>query len=371
MPSTPAATPNPIAYTTTIEEGLDFILSYFPEPVWPRTISTKTTEGKQILVFNRKEALARFRQANFLDCRLNAYPNYTEYMGINRQAPNFIMVDFDLEYFKSKEALDKSLKNTIRKIKEIFVGVEAEPTVIWTGNGYHIYQPIDSFVLEQEEVFNKFNQPSREFLRFAEWYLSKGKSDPAHNAIISFKNCMLRIPGSHNSNCLKESKDSEVKIIQRWNSYRPRINLLLGSFYVYLIDRRIKQLLQQKKKLEKGWHEHNATTEPSQSSAAGANTTIPWIEKLLQTPMQDHRKFSVWRILSPYLMNMKKISYNDAIYIIKGWLDKSSNLRRLDFRPDYYISYNLKMASRKGYFPITANRLKDENKRLYDILRMP
>src|SRR5215207_1955230 len=114
-----------LSSSSSVEQGLDFILSHFPEPIWPRTISTKTTEGKQILVFNRKEALARFRQANFLDCRINAYPNYTEYMGINRQAPNFIMVDFDLEHFKSKEALDKSLKNTIGKIKEeIFVGVE-------------------------------------------------------------------------------------------------------------------------------------------------------------------------------------------------------------------------------------------------------
>jgi hypothetical protein len=42
---------------TTIEEGLDFILGDFEELVWPRTISTKTTEGRQISVFNKDEAL--------------------------------------------------------------------------------------------------------------------------------------------------------------------------------------------------------------------------------------------------------------------------------------------------------------------------
>jgi hypothetical protein len=82
-----------------------------------------------------------------------------------------------------------------------------------------------------------------------------------------------------------------------------------------LIDQRIKQLLQQKKKPEKGWHKYTIT-ESSQSAAAaaGANTTIiPWIEKLLQTPIQDYRKFSGWRILSPYLMNVKRLSYDNAI----------------------------------------------------------
>ena len=110
---------------------------------------------------------------------------------------------------------------------------------MWSGNGYHIYQPIEGLVLEQIEQFSKFYQPSKSFQRFAEWYLSNGKSDHAHNTTISFRNCMLRIPGSHNSKCLKEEqegKDSEVRIIQKWDDIRPRINLLLGSFSAYLAD---------------------------------------------------------------------------------------------------------------------------------------
>ena len=30
------------------------------------------------------------------------------------------------------------------------------PTVLWSGNGYHIYQPVDGFILEEEDVFTKF-----------------------------------------------------------------------------------------------------------------------------------------------------------------------------------------------------------------------
>ena len=62
-----------------VQGGLDFILSHMKGSTWPRTISTKTTENWQILVKNKEEAIARFEQANFLDCRMSAYcPNADE-----------------------------------------------------------------------------------------------------------------------------------------------------------------------------------------------------------------------------------------------------------------------------------------------------
>ena len=61
---------------SAVKEGLDFILKHFDfDFIWPRTISTKTTQGRQILVYNKVEAFARFKQANFLDCRISAYPS--------------------------------------------------------------------------------------------------------------------------------------------------------------------------------------------------------------------------------------------------------------------------------------------------------
>ena len=53
------------------------------------------------------------------------------------------------------------------------------PLFIWSGNGYHIYQPVSAFPLEQEEIFiSKSNEPSKEFLQFAELHLTDHKSDP-------------------------------------------------------------------------------------------------------------------------------------------------------------------------------------------------
>src|SRR3712207_841181 len=99
-----------------------------------------------------------------------------------------------------------------------------------------------------------------------------------------------------------------------------------------------------------------------------SNNVIPWIEKLIQTPVEDNRKFAAWRILAPYLINIKKSSYNEAFIIIKDWLGKCNSSRRLDFKPDYLIKYNLNNAKRIGYLPISIDKLNIENKQLYHMI---
>lgn len=221
-------------------QDLDFILSHFQEPLWPRTIATKTTDKRQVLIFNKREAFARFAQANWLDCRISAYPSFTEYKGINRQAPNFIFIDLDRSSFKTERSHKIALNTTLKNIREKLGG---NPTVLWSGNGYHVYQPIEAFILEQEKIFANLSElASRKFMQFAEYYLSNGKCDYAHNITVSFKNCMVRIPGSVNS-----KNGQVVRVIQEWNGYRPAINYLLREFRRYLIDQIIKKQLQPQK----------------------------------------------------------------------------------------------------------------------------
>jgi hypothetical protein len=163
----------------TVREGLDFILGHFQELIWPRTISTQTTEGRQVLAYNKEEVLAWFEAANFLDCRINGYHDYTEWNGINRQAPNFIFIDPDLSRFNCMETVDRVVEKTLKNMKDKLKG--AYPTVIWTGNGYHIYLPLEAFMLESVSVFASFENPSMKFLRFAEPYLTNNKADPSHS----------------------------------------------------------------------------------------------------------------------------------------------------------------------------------------------
>ena len=152
--------------------GLDFILGHFKEPIFPRKIMTKEL-GYQLEVFSKEEAIGYFKSSRYEDCRINAYPPFTEYKGINRTPISFLMVDLDLkdfggrvrgggelEYSKKKEektllslekALDKALEK-IKKEKDEEGGggsIGGNPTVLWTGNGYHIYQPVSGFILEE------------------------------------------------------------------------------------------------------------------------------------------------------------------------------------------------------------------------------
>jgi hypothetical protein len=217
-----------------IEQGLDFILSHFEDSVWPRTISTRTTRGSQKLVFNKEEALARFKQANYLDCRISAYPS-SKYTRRIKQKPNLLFIDLDSQTLH----LDTQLQQTLRNIKMRFENEEIEPTVLWSGKGYHIYLPIDAVVLEQESLFEDIEvyDPSRRFIQWAEQYLTNGKADPCHSKGVSFNNCMLRVPGSTNSKVNKE-----VKIVQRWNGVRPSIKPLLYEFYIHVADAKLMEI---------------------------------------------------------------------------------------------------------------------------------
>ncbi|MGI8834032.1 MAG: hypothetical protein ACR2IS_15525 [Nitrososphaeraceae archaeon] len=71
----------------------------------PRTVSKRTTEYRQVLVSKKEEALARFKQANYLDCRILAYVRDADenaspiarFRGKRRAVPTTIIVMIDLD----------------------------------------------------------------------------------------------------------------------------------------------------------------------------------------------------------------------------------------------------------------------------------
>jgi Primase X len=345
------------AIENNVANGLDFLLGHFEVPAWPRTISTKLTEGRQIPVYNKEEALARFKQANLLDCRINAYPAYTGFRRINRQPPNFIFIDIDKSTFNTQRAFDLAISKTLKNFGEKLDG--ARPTILDTGNGCHFYQPVKSLILEQEEIFTRLHdEPSRTFLKFAAQLLSNNKSDPMHNP--TFKSCMIRIPRSINSKC-----DKQVNIIQKWDGHhKPAINYLLRDFRRYLIQLNVNDRLAEPKRQRRHFR---IDVIGSATNRDDKKTIISWIESLLQTPLTDNRKYCIWRILSPYLLNVKRLSNEEVYSIMKGWLDKCNELERLNFNAKAKIKEGLKGAS-KGYYPISMEKLKEEDKSLHDII---
>jgi hypothetical protein len=338
----------------SIKENLDFILIHLNNPLFPRTIMTRAL-GHQKEVLNADEALIHFKASNYQDCRINAYPAYTSYGGINLTAPSFIMIDLDLKDFESEENLDKILHRTLNKINKVFHG--ARPTVLWTGGGYHIYQPIRGFILEEIDRFACFVDPNKKnltsrFMQFAEEYFTNKKSDPHHRP--SIKSCLIRIPSTINS-----KYNQEVRVVHKWNGIRPPIQYLLRDFRIWVVADKIND-----KRQEEKFRKYRK----SRSIGYSQTITIPWIEKLLQTPIPDHRKYTLWRILLPYLFNVRKLPDNEIITTLNSWLNSCSMLWPLDFNSQYLIKQNLRNGKKHNYLPISFSKLRSENQSLYELI---
>ena len=98
------------------------------------------------------------------------------------------------------------------------------------------------------------------------------------------------------------------------------------------------------------------------------SNNIFWIEKLLDTPISDFRKNATSLIIAPYLVNIKKLSYQQSFDILTDWLQKSNSIKKLDFNREYLIKYALITATQKRIPPMKLVTLKDRNLELYTIL---
>lgn len=355
-------------------DGIDIILSLITtvgqQRLFPRKIRTKYTKG-QITIYSKEQIIYWFERASYQDCRINAYPtflseaeeqDYKQGINLNLFAPNILFIDLDVEHFKSKEELDRWLKRILRNIGSVLHGVK--PLVVWSGNGYHIIVPVKATeALEQFEDFEPYtNEPSKEFLQFAEHILSLNKADHKNNP--SFKSCLLRVPYTFNSNCIEERIDAEVKIIQAWNiAPLPKIDNLLVEFQTFLVDEKLKAELKQEK---------NASDKLSHSKAQTSDrytTVTPWIECLLQVGIDDYRKRATSLILAPYLIYKKGLACDQAAQVIREWLiDKCQPIRSLDFNPERKIKEALFYSRQNKILHMRFDTLKQSNPELHKLL---
>ena len=91
------------------------ILRLFQGSPFPRTISTYATGGRQVCVMGVDEMFEKFKEASFVDCRINAYPALAasaDESSITKQPPDFVMADLDLCKFRTERMLIKALDET-------------------------------------------------------------------------------------------------------------------------------------------------------------------------------------------------------------------------------------------------------------------
>ncbi len=71
--------------------------------------------------------------------------------------------------------------------------------------------------------------------------------------------------------------------------------------------------------------------------------------------------------MCPYLVNIKKLSYEESYKILKSWLEKCNRLRELSFNADREIKNKLRYV--KQYNPISFKTLEIDNEDLYLLLK--
>jgi hypothetical protein len=246
------------------------------------------------------------------------------------------------------------LQETLKRIREDIGG---HPTVIDTGNGYHIYQPIQATILNRTDGlkeytnFDKYYLPNK-FMKFAEQYFTDEKGDHQHSPAV--KSCLMRIPWTINSKC-----NREVSILQEWDRYRPSVASLLPVFRRHMSSQRE---ISNQNSVFQGIHSTNSKSISNQNKYG-------WIDALLKAPVRDYRKYAVWRILAPYLVNVKGLDNKKAYYTIMSWLDGCSKLERLSFYYGSRVRDDIRRARKVGYYPISLSNLQKDKPELFEIIQ--
>jgi len=329
-----------------IESGLEFILKHTSGPQFPRDIMVPTRQGQKS-VYDKDSAMLHYQGALWEDCRIAAF-----YPG--QENPDLIFIDLDRKDFVSDRALKAALTKILKRIEKKIGG---HPAVLWSGRGYHIIQPINcdvnlDNVKELAGLVRDREDVNKMFLQFGAYHLSGAKKDSCNRT--SLKSCLLRIPGSLNSKCKAEGTDPEVKIVQEWDGFRPDVKLMLGSFYSYLVAEKARED-QRRKSL--------ATIYPSDGQQK-----IWWIEKLLETPIDDYRKRAHDLIIIPYLVVRKGMTDADEIEaIVLRWINRCNELEPLS--PSYRefergMRYRIHLVMHNMIPPMSFDKLQEENPEL-------
>jgi hypothetical protein len=233
-----------------IKENLQFILAHFngQEHKFPRAIMTLKSKG-QIYSNNEEEILLHFLKSDFKGCKINGYPFFGKGDNVNKLSPSFLFIDLDLSLCNVCKypirKLDYILKQTLNKIEK---EIHGNPTVLWTGDGYHIYLPIifskskdnEKYPLEFIDLCNEFtpyvdSDMTTEFMRFAAKYFTNTHQQKGtkQNDTASVTSCFITIPETINT-----KDNSKVRIIQKWDAKATNVSAIAPYFRDNLIQRR-------------------------------------------------------------------------------------------------------------------------------------
>jgi hypothetical protein len=103
-----------------------------------------------------------------------------------------------------------------------------------------------------------------------------------------------------------------------------------------------------------------------QHKVRGIKPEYEYIEKLLQNPVSDGRHRLVWLVITPYLVNVRKLGLEEAIKVTIQYLKKCG---WSDRRLEYLAEYHARRALRIGLRPPRLETLARKDPHLYNIIR--
>lgn len=359
-----------------VSDGIDLLIDQFvmseQQYLFPRMMAAGDKFG--IWVNSKQEILSNCIKANFLDCRLNAYARIPDRdIAEGYIVPNHLFSDIDKSNFinrKTGELKERELKNSVKSTRErIIETFNTEPTILYTGGGYHFYVVVSMPQLNRYADLMDICKPlgweiSREFLRFSEIYMTNSKNDSRHSDTLSMNSALLRIPFTLNSKYGTE--DNEVKIIQKYKGIGTVPRWYLVKFKTYLVD---KQQQYENKRIARLKAMHRVIEQRyNYEKVYGFNynqhmlNRYAWIEKLLASPISENRYFCIWRIIAPYLVKIKQLTPEESERQIRQWLYQCNEIKRV-INFEKKLKDGLMAAAGREYNPISFKTLEEKNKK--------
>ena len=364
------------ANTDDVADGINALLNLFElikQPLFPRAIMTASYSGA-FVVNSVNEMYNAFREAEYHDCRISAYPPVRD---DTRLSPNLVLldIDFDESFIKNSDqtfqgflTANESNQNTVNKISERLTSKFQLRNfmIIYTGNGRHILVPFlferpFEYVREMQPLVNMSmssyrqtsnNILSENFLSFAKKYLSDDQADKANYP--KFSNMFLRVPGTLNWK-LKYGMAHVVKLERECEYDKQDILPNFGDVFwgSDLISKFHTQMC-----LRAGEEKDRNRQYGSKQSRKRSNS-IAWIEILYTMAVLDCRKRIIRLILAPYAINIKKMLPQDAFTWIRQWAAKCNQAHPFDsgYNVDQQIEYMISKAEDIGYLPISRKKI--------------
>jgi hypothetical protein len=202
---------------------------------------------------------------------------------------------------------------------------------------------------------------------------------------------MIRIPNSYNSKYAQKDSNGEiiltpqsrVRIEQLSNGYKPNIRYLLEGLWESLIQLRNDEisdrLLDEQRRIRfeiRHPYDVSPTTAHYQSKVRGCQQSnrMDWMERLIEKPLDNFRKYCITFIFVPYFINIRRLSDLDTFDRIEVWLEKCKSVHRLDFNVKQRVKYDIKsvrtlQGARRFVKPKALHKLKIENAELYTLLQ--